>query len=149
MKGVNFELGGCVITNQRLLLFGYKGLWQAVEREILPNKIEDFKIEKKGFMSLLFNTAYIFIHTSNNQINRLRWVIEPEKIQNAYAMMVKSYTMNRSGGATAAKEGHDAQGAGWIDDALGNSGGAELNLEAHRQGMIGEIGDIFKGKSHE
>lgn len=146
VKGVNFELGGCVITNQRLLRFGYKGMWQAVEREILPNKIEDFKIEKKGLMSLFFNTAYIYIHTSNNQIDRLRWVIEPEKIQNAYATMVKGYREIHSG-TTSSKEGT----AGWIDEALGGgeAGSAALNLETHRRDMIGEIGDVFKGKKRE
>lgn len=139
VKGVNFELGGCVITNQRLLMFGYKGLWQAVEREIPPGKIEDFKIEKKGLMSLLFNTAYIYIHTSNNQIDRLRWVIEPEKIQNAYALMVKSH-------ASGAHSIPDSKDVGWIDDALRGAEDQGLNLETHRQGMIGQIGDVFKGK---
>ncbi len=155
VKGVNFELGGCVITNQRLLRFGYKGLWQAVEREILPNKIEDFKIEKKGLMSLFFNTAYIYIHTSNNQIDRLRWVIEPEKIQNAYAAMVKTYSgrshlpAGTAGSSTGG--GADSKGAGWIDEALGvdDAENAALNLETHRRDMIGEIGDVFKGKKRD
>ncbi len=92
VKGVNFELGGCVITNQRVLRFGYTGLWQAVEREILPKNIEDFKIEKRGLMSLFFNTANIHISTSNRHITVLRFIIEPEKISEAYATMMKSVT---------------------------------------------------------
>jgi len=90
IRGVNFELGGCVITNQRVLRFGYTGLWQAVEREILPNNIEDFKIEKRGLMSLFFDTANIHIYTSNRQTTVLRFIIEPEKISEAYATMMKS-----------------------------------------------------------
>lgn len=153
VKGVNFELGGCVITNQRLLRFGYKGLWQAVEREILPNKIEDFKIEKKGFMSLFFNTAYIYIYTSNGQTDRLRWVIEPEKVQNAYALMVKTHSgrshLPAEGTEDATGGGGDSKGAGWIDEAFSDAVDTGLNLETHRQGMIGEIGDVFKGKKRE
>jgi hypothetical protein len=90
VKGVNFELGGCVITNQRVLRFGYTGLWQAVEREILPNNIEDFKIMKRGLMSLFFGTANIYIYTANRQTTVLRFIIEPEKISEAYATMMKS-----------------------------------------------------------
>jgi hypothetical protein len=90
VKGVNFELGGCVITNQRVLRFGYTGLWQAVEREILPRNIEDFKIVKRGLMSLFFNTANIYFYTANQQTDVLRFIIEPEKISEAYATMMKS-----------------------------------------------------------
>ncbi len=90
VKGVNFELGGCVITNQRVLRFGYTGLWQAVEREIIPKNIEDFKIEKRGLMSLFFNTANIYIYTANHHTTVLRFIIEPEKISEAYATMMKS-----------------------------------------------------------
>ncbi len=89
VKGVNFQLGGCVITNQRVLRFGYTGLWHAVEREILPNNIEDFKIMKRGLMSLFFNTANIHIYTANRQTTVLRFLIEPEKISEAYATMMK------------------------------------------------------------
>jgi hypothetical protein len=92
IKGVNFELGGCVITNQRVLRFGYIGLWQAVEREIPPNKIEDFKIIKKGLLSLLFDTACIYITTSNRETDTLFHVVDPEKIRDAYAIMVQSYS---------------------------------------------------------
>lgn len=91
VKGVNWELGGCVITDQRLLLFGYVGLWQAVEREIPPNKIEDFKIVKKGLMSLLFDTACIHICTLNREPDILYHVVDPEKIRDAYATLIKSY----------------------------------------------------------
>ncbi|MBN2307079.1 hypothetical protein JXD20_03780 [Candidatus Peregrinibacteria bacterium] len=90
VKGVNFELGGCVITNQRVLRFGYTGLWQAVEREILPKNIEDFKIIKGGLMSLFFNTANIYIYTSNRHTTVLRFIIEPEKVSEAYSTMMKS-----------------------------------------------------------
>lgn len=90
VKGVNFQLSGCVITNQRVLRFGYTGLWQAVEREILPNNIEDFKIIKRGLMSLFFNTANIYIYTANRHTTVLRFIIEPEKISEAYATMMKS-----------------------------------------------------------
>lgn len=90
VKGVNFELGGCVITNQRVLRFGYTGLWQAVEREILPRNIEDFKIVKKGLSSLFLNTANIYFYTSNHETTILRFIIEPEKISEAYATMMKS-----------------------------------------------------------
>lgn len=90
IKGVNFELGGCVITNQRVLRFGYTGLWQAVEREILPKNIEDFKIVKRGLMSLFFNTANIYIYTANRHTTVLRFIIEPEKVSEAYATMMKS-----------------------------------------------------------
>ena len=90
VKGVNFELGGCVITNQRVLRFGYTGLWQAVEREILPKNIEDFKIIKGGLMSLFFNTANIYIYTANRHTTVLRFIIEPEKVSEAYAIMMKS-----------------------------------------------------------
>lgn len=135
IKGVNFELGGCVITNQRLLLFGYTGLWQAVEREILPNKIEDFKIEKKGLLSLLFNTACIHITTSNRQTTTLWYVIDPEKIQDAYATLAKS--------SSAQTPSHSGEAA-WIDEALGHPKDKSINLDAHRQGMIHNIADVFK-----
>jgi len=94
VKGVNFELGGCVITNQRVLRFGYTGLWQAVEREIIPKNIEDFKIEKRGMMSLFFDTANIYIYTANHHTTVLRFIIEPEKISEAYATMMKSVSGN-------------------------------------------------------
>jgi hypothetical protein len=94
IKGVNFELGGCVITNQRVLRFGYTGLWQAVEREIIPKNIEDFKIVKRGLMSLFFNTANIYIYTANHHTTVLRFIIEPEKISEAYAIMMKSVSGN-------------------------------------------------------
>ncbi|MBU0706238.1 hypothetical protein KJ657_01500 [Patescibacteria group bacterium] len=90
VKGVNFEMGGCVITNQRVLRFGYTGLWQAVEREILPKNIEDFKIIKRGLMSLFFGTANIYFYTSNHQTDVLRFIIEPEKVSEAYASMMKA-----------------------------------------------------------
>lgn len=90
VKGVNFELGGCVITNQRVLRFGYTGLFQAVEREILPRNIEDFKIIKRGLSSAFFNTANIYFYTANGQTDVLRFIIEPEKISEAYATMMKS-----------------------------------------------------------
>ena len=92
VKGVNFELGGCVVTNQRVLRFGYIGLWQTVEREIPPNKIEDFKIVKRGLLSFLFGTANIYIATSNRTVDELHHIIEPEKVRDAYAAMVKSST---------------------------------------------------------
>jgi hypothetical protein len=91
VKGVNWELGGCVITNQRLLRFGYKGLIQATEREILPRSIEDLKVVKKGLLSFIFNTAYIYIYTTNREVDVLRDVIEPQKIRQAYAEMVRLY----------------------------------------------------------
>lgn len=141
VRGVNFELGGCVITNQRLLLFGYQGLMQIVEREILPNKIEDFKIEKKGLFSVIFNTAYIYIHTSNQQIKVLRHVIQPEKVQDAYAKMVRSHS-----GAHHSPSTDPIQESAWIDDALKDSAKDPLNMEHHRQGMIGNIGKVFKRK---
>lgn len=140
IKGVNFELGGCVITDQRLLLFGYEGLWQAVEREILPNKIEDFKIVKKGLLSLLFNTACIYICTSNRETDVLYHVIEPEKIRDAYAAMVKS-SLNRPASPTGE--------AAWIDEALGHPQDSSVNLNAHRAGMIHNIADVFKGKKKD
>ncbi|MFH0837664.1 MAG: hypothetical protein V1880_00140 [Patescibacteria group bacterium] len=90
IKGVNFEMGGCVITNQRVLRFGYTGLWQAVEREIMPKNIEDFKIIKRGLMSLFFGTANIYFYTSNHQTDILRFIIEPEKVSEAYAIMMKA-----------------------------------------------------------
>lgn len=90
VKGVNFEMGGCVITNQRVLRFGYRGLWEAVEREILPKNIEDFKIVKRGLMSLFFGTANIHIYTSNQQTDTLRFIINPEKVSEAYAAMMKT-----------------------------------------------------------
>lgn len=140
VKGVNFQLGGCVITNQRVLRFGYKGLAQAVEREILPNKIEDFKIEKKGLFSLIFGTANIYIHTSNDQIDVLRHVIQPVKIQDAYAKMVRAHGTARSSHSSTPTE-KDSQ---WIDDALEDSDKGSFDLENHRKGMIGNIGNVFK-----
>jgi len=94
VKGVNFEMGGYVITNQRVLGFGYIGLWQAVEREILPKNIEDFKIIKRGLMSLFFDTANIHIYTANRQTAVLRFIINPEKVSEAYAMMMRSASGN-------------------------------------------------------
>jgi len=90
VKGVNFEMGGCVITNQRVLRFGYTGLWQAVEREILPKNIEDFQIVKRGLMSLFFGTGNIHINTSNHHTTVLRFIITPEKVSEAYATMMKA-----------------------------------------------------------
>ena len=90
IRGVNFEMGGYVITNQRVIGFGYIGLWQAVEREILPKNIEDFKIIKGGLMSLFFSTANIHIYTANRQTAVLRFIINPEKVSEAYATMMKS-----------------------------------------------------------
>ncbi|MDH5596708.1 MAG: hypothetical protein OEY44_01280 [Candidatus Peregrinibacteria bacterium] len=90
IKGVNFELGGCIITNQRVLRFGYTGLFQKVEREILPRNIEDFKIIKRGLSSILFGTANIYFYTANQQTDILRFIIEPDRVSEAYATMMKS-----------------------------------------------------------
>lgn len=143
VKGVNFELGGCVITNQRLLRFGYKGLLHTVEREILPKNISDFKIEKKGILSFLFNTATIYIYTANNQIDVLRHLIDPTKIQDAYAEMV-----HFQGEKPREEKMGDSPlpSTDWIEEALASSGAGELNMDQHRKGMIGDIGNVFKKK---
>lgn len=139
VKGVNWELGGCVITNQRVLRFGYHGLWQAVEREIAPNKIEDFKIEKQGLFSLLFGTACIYITTSNRQTDVLYHIVDPDKVRDAYATMVKL----ASGRAPQEKKAAESEAA-WIDEALGTP-----NLEKHRQDTKHAIADVFRGKQKE
>jgi hypothetical protein len=143
VRGVNFELGGCVITNQRVLRFGYMGLWQTVEREIAPNRIEDFKIVKQGLLSLFFNTANIYITTSNRQTDVLRYIIEPEKVHDAYATMMKS-AMAHSVAQTGSQP--DSGGAAWIDEALGHPRPASFNLEEHRRGVINSIANVFRGK---
>lgn len=140
IKGVNWELGGCVITNQRLLRFGYHGLWQAVEREILPNKIEDFKIEKKGLLSLLFGTACIYITTANRQTEILYHIVDPEKVRDAYATMVKLAANRAPQPGVSAK----TDGTAWIDEALSSP-----ELEKHRQGTKNAIADVFRGKKRE
>jgi hypothetical protein len=145
VKGVNFELGGCVVTNQRLLRFGYSGLIHTVEREILPKNISDFKVEKKGILSFLFNTATISIYTANNQIDVLRHLIEPEKIQDAYARMMQIQPQKLQEETHSLGTTSNAR-ADWIDVALAESEGAELNMDQHRKGMIGDIGNVFKKK---
>ena len=145
VKGINFELGGCVITNQRLLRFGYRGLIHAVEREILPKNISDFKVEKQGILSFLFNTATISIYTANNQIDVLRHVMEPVKIQDAYAKMARFDSEDEDDDNPQMMIQPTPTGADWIEQALTESK-EELNMEHHRKGMIGTIGNVFKRK---
>lgn len=147
VRGVNFELGGCVITNQRLLRFGYKGLMQSVEREILPHNIEDFKVEKRGVLSVLFNTGFIYITTSNHQTDVLRYVIQPEKVQEAYATMAKAdHHVSVESEPSSDKEPPTEPGSSWIDDAIGQPEKDDFNPEGYRKGMIDHIGNVFKKK---
>jgi hypothetical protein len=141
VRAINFELGGCVITNQRILRFGYKGLSEMVEREILPKKIEDVKIVKKGILSFLFDAADVLIHTSNNEVERLKNVMESRKIQKIF-----SDIFSQQGSEAQVMEGKSDvdQSETWIDDALGQSEGQTFDENAHRDDMIDQIGDVFR-----
>ena len=130
-----------MITNQRVLRFGYKGFSQAVERELLLNKIEDVKVVKSGFWSLFFDVADVKIHTSNNQIETLRNILDSRKIQHVLSDLL----------AQIAPKIHSddkkptPQDSEWIDDALGQSQGKVFDPDEHRDETIGKIGDVFRG----
>jgi hypothetical protein len=144
IKTVNFELGGCVITNQRVLRFGYRGLSQMVEREILPKKIEDVKVVKKGILSFLFDAADVLIHTSNNEIEKLRNVMQSRKIQKIFSEM-----FSQQGTKATVSETNEStvSSAEWIDDALGQSKLDDFNEKAHRDDVIDKIGGVFRADS--
>lgn len=145
VRSVNFELGGCVITNQRVLRFGHKGLSQVVERDILPNKIEDVKVVKKGILSLFFDVADIHIYTSNNEIEKLINVIDSRKIQSIFSELLSKYGRGK---VVSSQEAQPAQAekhqSVWIDDALGESKGEVFDADAHREETIGQIGEVFR-----
>lgn len=146
LRSVNFELGGCVITNQRILRFGHKGLAQMVERDIMPNKIEDVKVVRQGMLSMFFDMADIKIHTANNEIEVLHNVIDSRKIQNIFTEMLSKY------GKTVQKEskgGDSGPDSGWIDDALGQSQGEAFDVDEHREEIIEDIGDVFREGKRE
>ncbi|MDP3975685.1 MAG: hypothetical protein Q8P95_02095 [bacterium] len=145
VRCVNAQLSGCVITNQRLLRFGYKGLSQIIEREILPNKVEDFKVEKKGLLSLLSDTAYVYIFTANGEREVLRNVIQAREIQEAFSKMVKLHHQSNQGSSAGQKQKTGGEAA-WIDDALGQSKGKVFDVEEQREEMIKDIGEVFKRK---
>jgi len=146
LRTVNFELGGCVITNQRVLRFGYTGLSTMVEREILPNKIEDVKVEKRGLLSMVSDTAYVSIHTSNNSVEVLRNVIQARKIQEVFSDLLRNFG-KKPEDKPAAPTSSSAEA--WIDDALGQTEGEEFDVEEHRGKTIGKIGEVFRGpKDH-
>ncbi|MDZ4217001.1 MAG: hypothetical protein U1C97_01625, partial [Candidatus Gracilibacteria bacterium] len=92
VKCVNFELGGVVITTQRVLCFGYIGLFQVVERDILPNKLEDVQILKRGFLSMFFDAADVHIHTSTGETEELDSVIDSKRIQSLLAELFRNAT---------------------------------------------------------
>jgi len=149
VRAVNSQLSGCVITNQRMLRFGYKGLYQMVERDILPNKIEDVKIVKKGMSSVLFDMADVRIHTANNEIETLRNVIDSRKIQEAFANMIRNYRPPAADKQEVSEKKPITEG--WIDDALGETKGElfDFDSEEHRKEFIGKIGDVFRKKDEE
>jgi len=141
LQNVNFELGGCIITNQRVLRFGYKGLSQFIERELLPNKIEDVKVVKRGFLPLFFDAADVRIHTSSNEVEILKNVIDSKKVQKVFSELLSSYG---KGQKKADFESDGKKQDDWIDDALGESKGEVFDMEDHRDDMIDEIGDVFR-----
>ncbi len=145
IRTINFEMGGCVITNQRVLRFGYKGLSQMVEREILPKKIEDVKIVKKGVMSFLFDAADVLIHTSTNEIEKLEKVMQSRKIQKIFSDMFAQQGTDASVSESSEKD----ESSEWIEDALGQSKIRAFDEKAHRSDVVDKIGNIFRSKDSE
>lgn len=143
LRSVNFELGGCVITNQRVLRFGFRGLSQMIEREILPNKIEDVKIIQKGFLGLISDVAEVRIHTSTNEVELLKNVIEPQKIRKAFAELV---VLSKASSSASSPMNDQDEEESWIDDALGQSHGHAFDVDSHRDDMVDQIGDVFRSR---
>ena len=143
VRSINFELGACVITDQRVLRFGYRGLSEMIEREILPQKIEDVKIVRKGMMSLLFDSADVLIHTSNNEVETLKNIIDSRKIQSVFSQILSQNIKKSDDPITPSNVDHSE----WIDDALGTSKGESFDVDEHRDDTIGQIGDVFRNKS--
>lgn len=141
MRTMNFEMGGCVITNQRVLRFGFRGLSNMVEREILPNKIEDVKVVRKGMMSMLFGAADVLIHTSNGEVETLRSVTEAKKIQETFSQLLSS--LGKKPASSGNSPENTSEGT-WIDDALGQTEGEAFDVDEHREDTIDQIGDVFR-----
>lgn len=141
LRNLNFELGGCVITDQRVLRFGFKGISQMVEREILPQKIEDVKIVKKGIRCLFFDAADVLLHTSTGEVEVLKQVMESGKIKKIFSDMF-------AGTSKKVESVNKDQNSAWIDDALGKSEVSSFDESLHREETVGQIGEVLRNKNN-
>lgn len=71
-----------VITNQRIIDFDQRGLFDKTVSESTYGKIQDVSFKKKGFFSTIFNYGTIVVQTAGTNANlEIRNVFEPEKVQ--------------------------------------------------------------------
>lgn len=71
-----------LITNQRIIDFDQKGLFEKTVSESMYDKIQDVSFKKKGIFSTLMNYGNIVIQTAGNNANlEIRNIFQPEKVQ--------------------------------------------------------------------
>ncbi|PIY96633.1 MAG: hypothetical protein COY66_03820 [Candidatus Kerfeldbacteria bacterium CG_4_10_14_0_8_um_filter_42_10] len=71
-----------VITNQRIIDFDQRGLFEKTVSESIYEKIQDVSFKKKGIFSTILNYGTIVIQTAGTNANlEIRNIFEPEKIQ--------------------------------------------------------------------
>lgn len=71
-----------MITNERILDFDQKGLFEKTVSESTYDKIQDVSFKMKGFFSTIFGYGTIIIQTAGTNTNlEIKNVYKPEKIQ--------------------------------------------------------------------
>lgn len=79
-----------VITNQRIIDFDQKGLFDKIVSESTYDKIQDISFKKKGLIATLFNYGTIIIQTAGQNGNlEIQNVYKPEKVQAMIAEIQK------------------------------------------------------------
>lgn len=96
---------GFLITNQRIIDFDQKGLFDRAVSEAQFSRVQDISFKKKGVFQTMLNYGTVVVQTASSKVNlELKNVYQPEKVQSLLVELTRKVTEKSPGEEMSAQE---------------------------------------------
>lgn len=89
-RAIMWYFDGFLVTNQRIIDFDQKGLFDRTVSEAQFDKVQDISYKKKGVFQTMFNYGSVVVQTASATVKlELKNVYQPEKVQSLLVELTK------------------------------------------------------------